>query len=201
MSFKRIMPLCCALIMTACGTIATPVWDAPEPIEVGANTTSVDVATIAPTATTIPPTATPTPIPPTATPTEIIPTETAIPTEAPVINDVIVQQVAFSDPNNGERWFNTEFETSSGIWVCSTCHSLVEGEVKVGPSLYGIAERAATRVEGQLAERYIYNSIVHPNEYVVEGFAQGLMPQNYAEILTETQLLELTAYLMTLTGE
>lgn len=199
MSLRRIMPLFCALIMTACGTIATPVWEAPEPTSGAVE--AQEVVAIAPTATIAPPTATPTPVPPTPTPTEIPPTETPAPTEAPSVTDIIVQQVAFSSAANGERLFNATFETASGPWMCSTCHSILEGEVKVGPSLYGIAERAATRVEGQVAQRYIYNSIVHPNEYVVEGFAEGLMPQNYGDILTETQLLELTAYLMTLSGE
>ena len=37
---------------------------------------------------------------------------------------------------------------------CATCHALVPDTVIIGPSLAGIATRAATRVEGQSAEEY-----------------------------------------------
>lgn len=85
---------------------------------------------------------------------------------------------------------------------CMTCHKVDTDDKLVGPSLKGIATRAATRVEGKGAEEYITESILKPNEYVVEGFVQGLMPAGYEGELVkdgkDEQLKDLVAYLMTL---
>jgi mono/diheme cytochrome c family protein len=79
---------------------------------------------------------------------------------------------------------------------CATCHSL-DGSQLVGPTMQGIGTRAATRVEGQSAQDYLHASIVDPNAYVVEGFAQGVMP-SYQDALQETELNDLVAYLLSL---
>ena len=68
----------------------------------------------------------------------------------------------------------------------------------VGPSQAGLATRAESRVPGQSAEDYIRNSITHPNDYVVEGFAEGVMYQNYATDLTADEIDDLVAYTLTL---
>lgn len=81
---------------------------------------------------------------------------------------------------------------------CATCHA-VKGERQiVGPSLAGIATRAGERVAGESAEDYIYTSILHPDEYLVEGFAEGSMKQDFASVLTTDNVDDLIAYLMTL---
>jgi mono/diheme cytochrome c family protein len=79
---------------------------------------------------------------------------------------------------------------------CHTCHSL-DGSQLIGPTLQGIASRAGTRVQGQSASDYIHASILDPNAYVVEGFAQGVMP-TYKDALKDGDLNDLVAYLMTL---
>lgn len=104
--------------------------------------------------------------------------------------------VAMGDAANGDTLFHQA--TIGSAPGCVTCHSLEEGQVLVGPSLHGIASRAGDRVEGQSAADYIHNSIVNPNAYVVEGFQEGLMYQNYAQDLTEEQINDLVAYLLTL---
>jgi mono/diheme cytochrome c family protein len=81
---------------------------------------------------------------------------------------------------------------------CSTCHSLDADVVIVGPSLAGIGTRAATRVAGTSAEDYIKESIVNPDAYLVEGFPAGTMPQVWGEVLTESQLSDMVAYLESL---
>ncbi len=48
------------------------------------------------------------------------------------------------------------------------------------------------------AAEYIHQSIVDPNAYVVEGFAEGLMYQNYAQDLTEQEINDLVAFTLTL---
>ena len=81
---------------------------------------------------------------------------------------------------------------------CITCHSLNADEVIVGPSLAGVGTRAETRVEGTSAEEYLRNSILHPDDYVVEGFQPGVMVQVWADELTDEQVDNLVAYLLTL---
>ncbi len=79
---------------------------------------------------------------------------------------------------------------------CKTCHSL-DGSKLVGPSLQGIAGRAGTRVQGESADQYIRTSITDPNAHVVEGFTAGVMP-SFKTVLTDQQLNDLVAYLLTL---
>ena len=84
---------------------------------------------------------------------------------------------------------------------CNACHSMQEGVVQVGPSWYNLAGHAETRVPGQSAEAYLYNSIIHPNDYLVEGFQPNLMPQIYEMTLSQEQLADIIAYMLTLRGE
>jgi hypothetical protein len=44
---------------------------------------------------------------------------------------------------------------------------------------------------------YIYESILRPNAYVVDGFQKGLMPQTFETTLTPQQLADLLAFLLT----
>jgi cytochrome c551/c552 len=81
---------------------------------------------------------------------------------------------------------------------CMTCHSLEPDVVMVGPSMANIGAEAASRVSGQGAEEYLRQSILEPNAYIVEGFGQGLMPGGYGDELSEEQLNDLIAYLLTL---
>ncbi|MCC6259543.1 MAG: cytochrome c [Anaerolineales bacterium] len=80
---------------------------------------------------------------------------------------------------------------------CATCHALVPDTIIIGPSLYGIATRAETRVPGQTAEEYIQLSILRPGDYVVEGFT-NIMIANFAKQLTNEEMNALVAFLMTL---
>jgi cytochrome c551/c552 len=102
------------------------------------------------------------------------------------------------DAIEGEKLFNSEgLGENLG---CEVCHSVTPGEKRVGPSLAGIANTAATRVPGMSAEDYIRQSILDPNAYVVPGFPANQMLNVYSERLTPDQIDALVAYLMTLTG-
>lgn len=79
---------------------------------------------------------------------------------------------------------------------CATCHALVPDTIIIGPSLYGIATRAETRVNGQSAEEYITMSVLRPGDYVVEGF-NNVMITNLAKELTSEELNALVAFLLT----
>lgn len=93
---------------------------------------------------------------------------------------------------------------------CFACHSVTPGTVLAGPSLAGIATHAAARVDSagytgtaDDAEEYIRESIVNPSAYLVPGamYSSGgrsFMPDNYGQTLTEEQVDQLVAYLMTL---
>lgn len=81
---------------------------------------------------------------------------------------------------------------------CGSCHSVDENTVIVGPAMGGIATRAGTRVAGQDARTYMYNSILNPGDFVVEGFNDGLMPQTLAKQMTGEEMDAVIAYLLTL---
>lgn len=96
--------------------------------------------------------------------------------------------LAAADPARGEALI-TQFD-------CFACHISAAG-VGIAPPFEGVAERAETRRPPLSAAQYIYESIVDPVAYVVEGYA-GSMPQNYDERLSDEQLGDLMAYLLTL---
>ena len=80
---------------------------------------------------------------------------------------------------------------------CGSCHATSPDTVIVGPSLAGIATRAETRIPGQDARSYILNSIMRPDEFLIEGF-ENLMPNNFGRKLTGEEIDAVIAYLMTL---
>lgn len=80
---------------------------------------------------------------------------------------------------------------------CASCHSNVADQIIVGPSLFGVGQRAAGRVPGQDAQTYLLTSIMNPGTYVVEGF-DDLMPQSFAKSLTGEEIDAVIAYLLTL---
>jgi mono/diheme cytochrome c family protein len=80
---------------------------------------------------------------------------------------------------------------------CAQCHATVPDTVVIGPSLNGIATNAAKRVEGYNAEAYIERSIIVPNFFIVEGFADT-MPTNFGRELSSEELSAIVSYLMTL---
>lgn len=101
-----------------------------------------------------------------------------------------------ADPAAGERLFNgATMGASAG---CQICHSLQPDVQLVGPSLAGVATRAETRVPGLPAEAYLMQSLVDPDAYVVEGFQPGQMRPDLAQTLTQQELDDLVAFLLTL---
>ena len=112
-------------------------------------------------------------------------------------NDATSQESA-GDAAEGKSLFYQATIGDGDAPGCVTCHSLELDVVIVGPSQAGLATRAGTRVPNQSAEEYIRNSIIEPNAYIVDGFAEGGMYQNYATDLSAEQIDDLVAFALTL---
>ncbi len=83
---------------------------------------------------------------------------------------------------------------------CLSCHSL-DGSRLVGPSWQGLFGSDQVFEDGTTAvadEDYLRNAIINPNAQVVQGYPANVMPQNYAERLTEEQINGLIEYIKSL---
>lgn len=115
------------------------------------------------------------------------------------------------DPARGEALFFGD-EGVVGAQACIRCHRFELDDVEAtagGPGFRGLAERAASRVPGLSAEDYIRQSIVDPEAYYVERSngedwlgrggpdSVSAMPTNYGETLSEQDINDLVAFLMT----
>lgn len=89
---------------------------------------------------------------------------------------------------------------SSSRVGCGVCHSLTPDVELVGPSLAGVGLVAGDRISGTTAAEYLYESIVAPDSYVVDGYPAGQMLDIYEEELSEAEIDALVAYLLSLDG-
>lgn len=78
-------------------------------------------------------------------------------------------------------------------YQCSICH--IQGAGRVAPSFVGIGERAAKRRPPMPAAQYLFESIVSPGAYLVDGFANA-MPANFARRLSQAEIGHIIAYLL-----
>lgn len=78
---------------------------------------------------------------------------------------------------------------------CTACHSLIKDVVIVGPSLSGIAARAAA--ESSEPREVIRRSVLQPQSEAAEGFSD-LMPTDFEQKLVKADLEALLSYLLTL---
>ena len=81
---------------------------------------------------------------------------------------------------------------------CGGCHQLADAGSSgtTGPSLDELAESVRTNGGGKSPDEYIRESIESPDAVVVEGFAEGTMPQNFGDTLTDEQIDALVKYLL-----
>jgi cbb3-type cytochrome c oxidase subunit III len=68
---------------------------------------------------------------------------------------------------------------------CKGCHAINGDGGSVGPDLGKVYTKG---------EEYVHQAIVDPNAVVAEGYAPGIMPQNFGETLSEEQISDLIAY-------
>ncbi len=78
---------------------------------------------------------------------------------------------------------------------CPVCHRQ-GAENGIAPSWVGIAARAATRRPGLSAAAYLYQSITNPSAFVVPGYTD-VMPKDFAQRMSDQQLADVMAYLLT----
>lgn len=125
----------------------------------------------------------------------VISTETEIAarraTPEPLAADAYADQLAAllvdADSANGARLVEQHH--------CTACHR--QGAANgIAPAFVGLSERAVSRRPPLSAAAYVYESIVHPLAFVVEGFNPA-MPQNYPEVLSDQELGDIIAYLLT----
>ena len=91
-------------------------------------------------------------------------------------------------------------KTSRGdVPPCARCHGTTpDGKSPLGPSLWGVADRAESRVRGQSPAAYLRESILNPDAVLVDNYQEGIMYRGYRDSLTDRQLDDLVAYLLTL---
>jgi mono/diheme cytochrome c family protein len=114
------------------------------------------------------------------TPNPNVPTATPLQMSLPV-----------GDPAEGKAVFN-------GAGNCGTCHRIDAEETFVGPSLKTIANRAAYKRPGMDAVTYLYNVILNPDQTINPLTKPGVMPRTFKAKLTDEQIADVIAYLLTL---
>lgn len=117
----------------------------------------------------------------------------------PTVGNDITKELPEGDPVNGE---------ALGISLgCTACHVAAQ----IGPAWLaqdgqpGVGSRAEQRFQdpeysgnATTPEQYLFESIVNPNDYIVSGYAANIMPNNYASQLTDQDMADLIAYLLSL---
>ncbi len=109
------------------------------------------------------------------------------------------EELAQGDATRGEEVFASQ--------ACAACHQVTGTAAPVCPNLSAIGTQAATIIEeagyaGQATSgsQYLYESIVNPGAFIVSGFADGVMPNNFMTTLSQEQIVDIVAYLNTLKG-
>lgn len=100
-----------------------------------------------------------------------------------------------TDVQCGQRWANQ--------FGCLSCHSL-DGSVILAPSWLGIAGAEEQLTDGSTVTvdaDYLHRSIVDPNAQIVAGFNPGIMPQDFEERMTEEQIQQVIAFILSLGEE
>ena len=95
----------------------------------------------------------------------------------------------------GQRWVDQ--------YGCLSCHTL-DGSAGTGPTWQGLATEPVVLDDGATLEvdaAYLQESILDPNAKIVQGFQPNVMPQTFADQLTEDQINQIVEFLLTQTGE
>lgn len=86
------------------------------------------------------------------------------------------------------------------VYGCVVCHMGAGAEHHLAPSFVGVANRAQERRLPLAASAYIYESIIYPMAYEVDGYS-GQMPMNFSTVIPEDDLGDIIAYLLTMSDD
>lgn len=138
--------------------------------------------------------------PPTARPTRTPFPAANAPTPTPTAVIVLT-----GNPERGRAAFQAQHTLPSGAaWACQACHSVDPSAVRlIGPSLWRVADRAGSRVEGEDALTYLRHSILNPLSFIAppnpgEPDWAINMPEGWDQVLSDEELEDIIAYLFTL---
>jgi mono/diheme cytochrome c family protein len=132
---------------------------------------------------------------PTSTTSEPTTTTTTTITTTTISAEQLEKAEAVGDIAAGEDLFFSPVEGVPRDEACSTCHTFDETETHA-PSLLGISGVAGDRVEGLSDIEYLRQSIVDPSAFQ-DGDWFATMPYQYSEVLSEDQINNLVAFLLT----
>ena len=89
---------------------------------------------------------------------------------------------------------------------CGSCHTLADAGTngKVGPDLTArlasdCANPASQKARGAALAQCIHTAIVKPYAYLPSGYSAGVMPSNFGQTLSPTQIAALVKYLASVT--
>ena len=88
----------------------------------------------------------------------------------------------------------------TGSAGCGSCHTLAAAGTTgmVGPNL-GTAVVPDSKKRGLPLKQFIFESITKPNAYISPGFQPNIMPQNFSQSLTQTQIQALVNFIASAT--
>jgi cytochrome c oxidase subunit 2 len=84
---------------------------------------------------------------------------------------------------------------------CLACHT-VTGVPGTGPTFLGLAGSTRPLASGESVtadDAYLFSSIVDPANQIVEGY-EAVMPPDYGDVLTETEVEDLVEYIKSLSS-
>jgi mono/diheme cytochrome c family protein len=115
-----------------------------------------------------------------------------------VSDDQLAAAAAVGDIAAGKKLFDEPLAEMPDSVSCTSCHSLDGKDSPWAPGLAGISAVAADRVGGMSAVDYLAQSITDPFAFLVDGEWPFAMPPRYTDALSEDQINNLIAFLLTL---
>jgi mono/diheme cytochrome c family protein len=133
------------------------------------------------------------------TTTTVPPTTTTVAlTTTTVSAEQLAKAEAVGDVAAGEELFFAPMDGINHDFSCSSCHTL-DGTrtAATALSLLGISEVAGDRIEGLSDIDYLRQSLTDPLAFDADEESTGSMPYQYADVLSEDQVNNLVAFLLT----
>jgi len=96
------------------------------------------------------------------------------------------------DPVNGQALYN------GAAFACMGCHmnaAVAPLTQNTYPNLLNGTRLSDPALAGYTPDRYLIESIVAPNAYIVPGYPAGVMPQNFGDRLSYQDLADILAYI------